>query len=76
VLKDWTDDPIIKKGNYASNLLQVIRMGDEWKFYVNRHLVTTTKARPGFGKYIGVEVQDKQKISVNYIKAASLYFPE
>ena len=75
-IKDWTDDPVIKKGNYVSNLLQVFRMGDQWKFYVNRHLVTTTRALPGFGKYIGVEVQDKQKISVNYIKAASLYFPE
>ncbi len=75
-LVDWVDTSIIRKGNYKANHLEVRRMGDEWKFYINGHLLETLKARSFFGKNFGLFIEDKQKVRMNYIKVASLFYPK
>lgn len=73
---DWVDTSIIRKGNYNANHFEVRRMGDEWKFYINGHLLETLKARSFFGKNFGLYVEDKQKVRMNTIKVASLFYPK
>ena len=75
-LVDWTDTSVIIKGEFRPNHLELRRIGNEWKFYVNHHLLATLKAQPFFGKNYGLYVEDKQRIRMNYIKVASLYFPK
>ena len=75
-LMKWTETSVINKGDFKPNLLQLRSMGKEWKFYINKHLVATLKKQSSFGKYFGLYVQDKQRVRMNNIKVAKLYYPE
>ena len=71
---DWTEDNVILKGDFKPNVLRFMKVGNEWRFYVNDKLLTILPTKPLFDKYFGIVVQEKQKISVNYIKTAVLYY--
>ncbi|MES1181383.1 MAG: hypothetical protein ABUL44_01170, partial [Flavobacterium sp.] len=73
---DWTDTAVIRKGNYTPNHLEVRSMGKDWKFFINGHLLESLTAKYFFGKNFGLYVEDKQKVRMNYIKVAYLYYPK
>jgi hypothetical protein len=71
----WKEFDFINKGNYATNHLEVRKMNGQWIFYVNHQLVHSCPAQSFFGNNFGLYVEDKQKVTMNYIKVTMLYFP-
>lgn len=71
---NWTEDGVIRKGDFTPNVLRLMDVGNEWRFYVNGKLLTTMPAKSLFDRYFGIVVEYKQKISVNYVKTAVLHY--
>jgi hypothetical protein len=76
VIMKWKEFDFINKGNYATNHLEVRKVNGQWSFYVNHQLVHSCPAQSFFGNNFGLYVEDKQKITMNYIKVTMLYFPK
>ncbi|MGH2552485.1 MAG: hypothetical protein ACRDEB_02145, partial [Chitinophagaceae bacterium] len=55
----WIEDDVIQKGDYKPNVLRLMKIGNEWRFYVNSKLLATIPTKPLFDRYFGIVVQDK-----------------
>jgi hypothetical protein len=64
----WIQSETVSKGNHAYNKLTISKIGDIYHFEINDLKVATMKCGPFFGNKIGFNVNNKQKIMVDWIK--------
>jgi hypothetical protein len=70
--KGWVNSGSVAKGRRAFNKLTMSKIGTKFHFEVNGIKVATMDAEPFFGKNIGFNVNNKQKILVDWIKVSYL----
>lgn len=70
--KGWVKSGAVVKGKRAFNKLTISKLGQKLYFEVNGIKVATMDAEPFFGKNIGFNVNNKQKILVDWIKITYL----
>lgn len=69
---DWVASDAVEQGRKGYNKLAVSKIGDTYHFEVNNQKVATMKLGPFFGTKIGFNVNNKQKIMVDWIKVEYL----
>ena len=67
-LVKWTYSPVINKGNYTDNILQVTKEGTNWNFFINGKLVTNLPAQSFLGNQTGVTKRSNQRIEFDDYK--------
>ena len=68
----WTKSSAVKKGNYSSNKLKIRKVNNTITFYINGTLVDTQTIYNTFGNRVGFVINNKQKISIDYIKVKTI----
>jgi hypothetical protein len=58
----WTASPLVKKGEYESNKLGVVKDGTYWKLMINDQVATTVPIGPFMGNKVGFTQSVKQRI--------------
>ncbi|MBI3135609.1 MAG: hypothetical protein HYZ14_13105 [Bacteroidetes bacterium] len=64
----WIETSTVSCGNHAFNKLTISKIGDTYHFEVNDLKVATMKCGPFFGNKLGFNVNNKQRIMVDWIK--------
>jgi len=64
----WYASETVTQGRHAFNKLTLSKIGDTYHFEVNDHKVATMKCGPFFGNKLGFNVNNKQKIMVDWIR--------
>ncbi|MBK7128920.1 MAG: hypothetical protein IPM74_02915 [Crocinitomicaceae bacterium] len=67
ITPDWQETETVSCGNHAYNKLTVSKIGDTYHFEINDLKVATMKIGAFFGNKLGFNVNDKQKIMVDWI---------
>lgn len=68
----WIQSGIVNQGRKAFNKLAVSKIGNTYHFAINDREIATMKCGPFFGNKIGFNVNNKQKIMVDWIKVEYL----
>ena len=66
-LKPWTKDPTIINKKGMSNTLKIENKGKHYSFYVNATKVYDCPAFNFYGNYLGVEINDRMKVTMDKI---------
>ncbi len=66
--KSWITTPTVVRGNKAFNKLAVVKLDGNYYFEINGIRVATAPIGPFYGNYVGFNVNNKQKILVDWIK--------
>ncbi len=66
-IKGWTKSSAIKKGNYATNTLTILKEGNRLKFYINDEYLFSKNFEDFYGNRIGFIVFERQKIAIDYL---------
>jgi len=69
---DWMPSDAVEQGRKGYNKLSLSKIGDTYHFEINNQKVATMKMGPFFGNKIGFNVNNKQKILVDWIKVEYL----
>ncbi len=69
---DWVACDAVEQGRKGHNKLALSKIGDTYHFEINNQKVATMKLGPFFGNKIGFNVNNKQKIMVDWIKVEYL----
>jgi hypothetical protein len=69
---DWVPCDAVEQGRKGHNKLALSKIGDTYHFEINNQKVATMKMGPFFGNKIGFNVNNKQKIMVDWIKVEYL----
>lgn len=69
---DWVACDAVEQGRKGHNKLALSKIGDTYHFEINNRKVATMKIGPFFGNKIGFNVNNKQKIMVDWIKVEYL----
>ncbi len=69
-IKGWTVSSAVNKGNRATNVLKMAKVGNMLKFYINGDLVFETNYERMFGDRIGFEIHKRQELAIDYLKVA------
>jgi hypothetical protein len=70
--KGWVNSGAVAKGRRAFNKLTMSKIGNKFHFEINGIKVATMDSEPFFGKNIGFNVNNKQKILIDWIKVSYL----
>jgi len=68
----WIKTPAVNEGNNKYNSITVRKLGDIYEFDVNSNKVVRIKCGPFFGNKIGFNVNNKQRILVDWIRVKYL----
>jgi hypothetical protein len=68
----WISTPTVVRGNKAFNKLAVLKIDGKYYFEINGIRVATAPIGPFFGNYVGFNINNKQKILVDWIKVEYL----
>lgn len=64
----WIETATVSCGNHAFNKLTLSKIGETYHFEINDLKVATMKCGPFFGNKLGFNVNNKQRIMVDWIK--------
>lgn len=67
-LKAWEKSSNVKTGNYATNILKIVKKGTTVTFYVNGSYVYSTSHKSVVGKKLALQLYKNQKISIDYLR--------
>jgi hypothetical protein len=70
--KSWIETPTVARGNKAFNKLAVLKIDGKYYFEINGNRVATAPIGPFYGNFVGFNVNNKQKILVDWIKVEYL----
>ncbi len=70
--QEWVASDAVEQGRKGYNKLAMSKIGDTYHFEINNQKVATMKLGPFFGNKIGFNVNNKQKIMVDWIKVEYL----
>lgn len=70
--KGWVKSGAVAKGRKAFNKLTMSKIGNKFHFEINGIKVATMDVMPFFGNNVGFNVNNKQKILVDWIKVSYL----
>ncbi len=68
-IKNWESSDAIKKGNGATNRINIKKINNTYQLKINDVLVKSFEFNSFFGSKIGFIVFNKQQINVNYLSA-------
>lgn len=69
-IKGWTQSSAVNKGNRATNVLKMAKVGNMMKFYINGNFVFESNYEKMFGSRIGFEIHKRQELAIDYFKVA------
>lgn len=72
ITPEWVETETVTKGRHAWNKLTLSKIGDTYHFEINDLKVATMKCGPFFGNKIGFNINNKQKVLVEWIKVEYL----
>lgn len=68
----WIECGAVEQGRKGNNKLVITKKGDMYNFAINNNDIARMKCGPFFGKKIGFNINNKQKIMVDWIKVEYL----
>jgi hypothetical protein len=71
----WEKFDCITKGDYTNDL-EVRKISGQWSFYINKQFIYSCPSLSFYGNKFGLYIEDKQKVTMSYIKVTLLYFPK
>lgn len=71
-IKPWTVNSAVKKGNYATNDLKVVKKGSTITFYINGSYVHSMSHLSFLGKKMAITLYKNQKVSIDYLRAKQI----
>lgn len=68
----WIKSTLVEQGRKGSNRLALSKIGETYHFEINGQKVATMKCGPFYGNKLGFNVNNKQKIMIDWIKVEYL----